>query len=303
MLFPEKQSLLSRIKHQFFITVKVPVDALLRKLGSKSLPEVIIIGAQKSGTSALFNYMSQHPELLGSYKKETHYFDSLNYDKGISWYARNFPPVSKNIILFEATPSYIYRNWCAERIYRFNKNVKLIAVLREPLSRAFSAWNMARQVFLSERRDTIVQSSFGIQRDDIKSGMTNLLTAEHFKNFSECVKIEMEIINSGSDAPVPNFIRRGIYVEQLNKYFKFFNKEQVLIIDHNNLLSKPEFVLRKIEDFIGVNNIDWSDKDMGKKHIGSYNSEIDNATKNLLNNFYHPLNQQLFDLIGQKFDW
>jgi len=303
MLFTEKQSFLTRIKQQIYCVVRAPFDKFLRAVGFKFLPEVIIIGAQKSGTSALFNYMNQHPCLQGPYKKEVHYFDAQYYQNGISWYSKQFPPAIKSKIIFEATPSYLYRNWCAERIYKYNKNIKLIAVLREPVDRAFSAWNMARQVYFSNERDRIVESTIGIQNKKIKAGMTELLTAEHFKSFSECVLKELDIINSGEENPVPNFIRRGVYAEQINRYFKFFKKEQLLIIDHKDLIEHPGKVLERIESFVGVRNIDWSGKDLGKKHVGAYSSGIDNDTELLLKDFYKPHNEKLFDLIDKKFDW
>ena len=303
MLFTEKQSFFTRIKQQLCCVARVPFDKFLRTVGFKSLPEVIIIGAQKSGTSALFNYMNQHPCLQGPYKKEVHYFDAQYYQNGISWYSKQFSPVSKNKIIFEATPSYLYRNWCAERIYKYNKDIKLIAVLREPVGRAFSAWNMARQVYFSDERDRIVESTIGIQNKKIKEGMTELLTAEHFKSFSECIFRELDIIKSGEENPVPNFIRRGIYAEQINRYFKFFEKEQLLILDHKDLIEQPDKVLGKIESFVGVRNIDWSDKDLGKKHVGAYSTGIDNDTELLLKDFYKSHNEKLFNLIGKEFDW
>ena len=276
---------------------------LLRNFNFKSLPEIIIIGAQKCGTSGLFKYMNQHPTLQGPYKKEVHYFDSKHFQKGVAWYSKQFSPVSKSKILFEATPSYIYRDWCAERIFEYDKNIKLIAILREPISRAFSAWNMVRQVYNSNQRNRIVDTTVTIQNDDIKKGMTELLTSNYFKSFSECVQKELEIISLSSPSPVPNFIRRGIYVEQLNKYFNYFDKEQLLIIDHKNLLTEPKKVLLEIENFVGIKNIDWENKDLEKKHVGLYNSKIENETKLILKEFYKPHNEKLFNLIGKKFDW
>ena len=133
--------------------------------------------------------------------------------------------------------------------------------------------------------------------------MTELLTAEHFKSFSECILRELDIIKSGEENPVPNFIRRGIYAEQIKRYFKFFDKEQLLILDHKDLIEQPDKVLERIESFVGVRNIDWSDKDLGKKHVGAYSTGIDNATELLLKDFYKPHNEKLFNLIGKKFDW
>ena len=106
-------------------------------------PNFIIIGAGKSGTSSLYEYICSHPQVISSLKKELRFFNyKPNFDRGINWYLSHFPPVpkGKNLITGEATPGYFGSN-VQVPIYNSFPNIKLIAILRNPVDRAFSQYN------------------------------------------------------------------------------------------------------------------------------------------------------------------
>jgi hypothetical protein len=113
----------------------------------RAFPSIIIIGAQKSGTSSLFYYLGQHPQIIPSYKKEVHFFDGGlnpnvdNFNKGEPWYRSHFP-LKRNTInnqkAFEASPLYLFNPLSPQRIYELIPEVRLIAVLRNPVERAIS---------------------------------------------------------------------------------------------------------------------------------------------------------------------
>ena len=109
----------------------------------RALPDFIIIGAQKCGTTTLFDLLEQHPLLAPSYKKEIHYFDGGldpridTFKKGLSWYRGHFP-LKSGKLTFEASPLYLFNSLCAERIKRAVPDVKLIVLLRNPTDRAIS---------------------------------------------------------------------------------------------------------------------------------------------------------------------
>ena len=109
-------------------------------------PSFLIIGAQKSGTSALHHYLSQHQDILSPLKKELHYFDNRQLNP-ISDYLKQFP---KNYfsrkISFESTPRYLYFPGTAKKISSFNPKMKFIILIRNPAKRAYSAWNMYKQI-------------------------------------------------------------------------------------------------------------------------------------------------------------
>src|SRR5690606_17337279 len=111
-------------------------------------PRFIIIGAQKAGTSALFRMLSKHPQLLPPTHKEIHFFNEAEaYAKGLPHYLSHFPvqPVRQRRYTFEATPAYLFHaESTAPRIKQLLPKVTCIAILRDPVKRAYSAWNMFR---------------------------------------------------------------------------------------------------------------------------------------------------------------
>src|SRR4051812_46716716 len=112
----------------------------------RASPDFIIIGVQKGGTSSLFEYLKQHPNIKTSVVKEVHYYDS-DYKKGMKWYRSFFPLNEKNkkIIYGEASPYYFFHPLVPERIYKDNPNIKLILLLRDPVDRAYSHYQMERR--------------------------------------------------------------------------------------------------------------------------------------------------------------
>ena len=104
------------------------------------LPKLLVVGGQKCGTSALFAYLAQHPLLVPSDIKEVEFFQSdLRYSYGMQWYSERWPAkVPRYAIRFEASPAYLHSPLAAERIQRGLPDVKLIAILRDPVLRASS---------------------------------------------------------------------------------------------------------------------------------------------------------------------
>lgn len=107
-----------------------------------------ICGTQKSGTSALDAYLRDHPQICMAGRKELHFFDNedlfQNNAPDYSVYHSSFSPSQRHQLLGEATPSYMYWHGAAERMRQFNAGMKLIVLLRNPVERAFSHWNMER---------------------------------------------------------------------------------------------------------------------------------------------------------------
>jgi len=115
------------------------------------LPDFIIIGVQRGGTTSLYKYMTKHPKIIPALKKEIHFFDN-KFGKGLSWYESQFMQnpffcllkrkrKSEDTITGEASPYYIYHPHVPKRISKILPNVKLIAILRNPIERAFSHYN------------------------------------------------------------------------------------------------------------------------------------------------------------------
>ncbi|MDJ0953309.1 MAG: sulfotransferase domain-containing protein, partial [Acidimicrobiia bacterium] len=117
------------------------------------LPTFVILGGQRCGTSSLYKYLGQHPEIAPSLRKEIEYF-TIDYGNGELWYRAHFPLAlrrlisrlfGRSLVTFEATPDYLFDPRAPERLQRLLPEARLIVLLREPVSRAFSHYHhMAR---------------------------------------------------------------------------------------------------------------------------------------------------------------
>jgi hypothetical protein len=172
-----------------------------RKLLKKHDPDFLIIGTQKSGTTSLFYLLDKHPKLAGSWPKELHYFSQATLTKNLDWYRTHFTSLKRDPLYFEASPNYINHEYVAKRLKDLYPAIKLIVILRNPVERAYSAWNM---YYMHFRRGTL-------------RGFKNLTEGrEDFPTFSETIAIEHDLIKK--DLPGVNILRKGLYYDQISMY-------------------------------------------------------------------------------------
>ncbi|MBI5463211.1 MAG: sulfotransferase domain-containing protein [Gammaproteobacteria bacterium] len=190
--------------------------------------DFVICGTQKGGTAALDMYLRAHPEICMANKKEVHFFDKEEFFRdGAPDYANYhafFSPGSQHKVLGEATPIYMYWRDAARRIWEYSPTMKLIVLLRNPVDRAFSHWNMERV----ENRDS---ASFW---DAIHSEAKRSRKALPYQH------------------RVYSYIDRGFYLEQLRRLWAFFPKQQMLVLKTEELQQHPNDTLQRIFAFLGV---------------------------------------------------
>ena len=181
----------------------------------RSKVNFIGIGVQKAGTSWLAEAMNEHPDIYIHPKKEAHFFNNKKFYIDKSHYERTFKNKTEKIV-GEITPAYISEKKVAEKIYKYNPDVKLIAILRDPTERAVSQYKMEMS------RDTIEENS-GLWDAFIR------------------------------DLPKYGSIRkRGFYKEQIDRYYKYFDKNQILILEYKELNADPSLFIKKVFDFLLV---------------------------------------------------
>jgi len=272
-----------------------------------SSPSFFIIGAQKCGTDALFNYLCEHPDVIPGRTKEIHFFnsDKLYYGGGIDYYNSQFPlplQLGKCGVTFDATPKYIYCPDCPRRIYEYNPHAKMILLLRDPVERAYSAWNMYRR-FHEKNLSSILPgwSSMNVLE---KEGFRQLFSQREYPRFEEAICEEIEIYLSEEAFPEPSFVRRGLYAKQLERYFKYFRREQIMIIDSQNLRKETDRTLGEIARFIGLRPYNWKQGEKERRVVsGVYNDKISQQARDYLVKFYKPHNERLYKLLGHDFGW
>ena len=273
------------------------------------LPSFLIIGAAKSGTTSLYAHLIEHPNIIPASMKEVQFFQYLRNTK-TSFYRSHFPIKRKNLITGEATASYFPHPFVPARVHKLLPLVKLIVILRNPVERAYSSFHY--KVKLGEQ----IAENF---EDAIKTELKRIEI--------ENTKPEFKIGNAKYDHPSFSYLRHGLYAQHLEKWLKFFPKEQLLIIHTKEFQNNTEITLAKTFDFLGLPK--YKIKSVDKKKIrkifsrGGYESdvtqktgsrtqtlfneqnypEMKSETKKFLCNFFKPHNEKLFKIIEKRFDW
>jgi hypothetical protein len=276
----------------------------LTRLGYYSRPTFLIIGTQKGGTVALRKYLARHPNIVPAKKKEIGYFDQdISYRRGDCWYHGHFPlphRLGRHGVTFEATPEYLYYPKAAQRIFSYDPALKLIVLLREPVGRAFSAWNMFRTLRY-EHPDSL--RAILPECDPVLRESISQMLSGDFPEFDQAVLDEIDGTLSGSAALEPSFVRRGLYHEQLLRYLKCFSREQILVLDSARLKRELGTVLPEVARFLGLPEFGALPADLPLFHVGQYEQQIAASTRGFLREFYRPHNDKLYELLGRDFGW
>jgi len=282
------------LKQQITRLAKIPLNQFIWQYRlttwcNRYLPHFIIIGAQKSGTTSLYYYLSQHPQLLQSFKKEVHFFDGGlhpevdNYKKGQEWYRAHFATRKgscDHFKAFEASPFYIFHPLAAKRIFKLVPEVKLIAVLRNPTERAISH-------YFHEKRKGRESLSINKALQEEDKRVTPVLKHKDYKNnnFIHC-----------------SYKHRGLYCKQLERFLKYYSWEHILVINSEELFLEPENTLKRVFAFVGVDT-EFKVKDVKPQNVTLNRSDVDPKVYEYLNDYFAPHNQALYELIGKNYDW
>ena len=255
------------------------------------LPDFLVIGVGRGGTTSCFHYLSQHPSIIGSAYDEIGFFDE-NFHLGLNWYRSMFPTkfLKKKIVkkfgkclTYDVTPAYIRKPWAARRIKELFPEIKLIALLRNPVDKAYSHYNSKMQV----EGDTKTTFEEMIE-EDIKmiekfENTNSIIDDEYFRNYIE-------------KSP----LGRGLYAQQLKIWFELFDPKQILILTSEELSTETNKAMNKIFQFLDLP--DYEIPDTVKRSTANYtNMKMD--TRKKLISFFSKYNQDLFKLLNQEFDW
>ena len=279
---------------------------LRRRLIKGSKPNFIIIGAQKCGTTSLFSYLNEREGFVGSITKEVHYFDREdNFQKGNEWYENHFSRIiKKRRLFFEASPSYLYCKKVPLRLNAYRPDLKFIIILREPISRAYSAWNMYRHWSDSGILPrAIANDQYG--RD--QSPIYQIFFKDGYPTFSDYIKLEMDLIDrvkTEDTEEEPSILRRGIYKPQIERYVELFGWNNILILEFNQLKNNSEAVIRKCYEFLNVPY--QPPKKVAKREVKNkrpYESAISPNDHKTLQEFYDRPNKELCEYLGFQPDW
>lgn len=267
-----------------------------------NVPGFIIIGAQKAGTTYLFNLLSNHPNLHPAAEKEIRFFSqNVAFERGGEWY-KGFFPASESLrpgdLAFEASPDYLYSPEAAARIAGLYPTVKLIVTLRNPTERAYSAWNMYRLA-----HDRPVLPLFPASRFDqrVRDRLHELLHGNSFPSFEESIR--KDLTRKCEDILETDFVEVGFYDEQIARYLEHFDREQILVVTREAMRLDPISVASRITDFLGVPPFNWVGEAVESSNVADYRSPMSVEVEAILNEVYRSHNAKLARLIGFDPGW
>lgn len=211
--------------------------------GARVLPDTIVVGAQRCGTTSLFRALSQHPHVVRpTFNKGVNYFD-LNHHRGRAWYAGHFPlrrtvrrsiPEGSDPVVFEASGYYIFHPLAPARMAHDLPDVRVVAMLRDPVERAFSAWKHE-----SARGFETLPFTEALEREDERlSGQAERMAAEPgYASYSHRHHA---------------YRRRGDYVAQVQQLLQLFPRSQVHVVYSEDFFGRPREEFARLCDFLGL---------------------------------------------------
>ena len=206
-------------------------------------PTFLVLGAQKSGTTSLHRYLAEHPAVLRASPKEVRYFSRV-YDRGDGWYRAQFPLRARRLsrraqvgvwpAVGEASPQYLFHPLAPARVHAFDPGMKLIAVLRDPVDRAYSQYQM--------------QLRWGFEPGSFEDALDR-----------EEAELDAELAKFQDDPPVYStlvnrisYVARGRYAEQLERWLTYFPREQLLVLLSDDLADDPGSAMLRVAHFLEI---------------------------------------------------
>lgn len=258
----------------------------------RAFPDFIIIGAQRSGTTSLYNYLLQHPNIeTPKRRKELHFFD-LFYSKGFNWYKSYFPLkiykflslllFRKKIISGEASPYYLLYPHAPKRVHAIVPKIKILILLRNPVDRAYSHYHHEKR-----RKTETLEFNQAVETEEER------ISSEYKKILSNG-NYHSKVFRNHS------YLKRGIYVDQIKRWEHYFPKEQIMIIKSEDLFENPKKILNEVFQFIGVKNYELNEY---KIYYQGQKPEIKPEINDYLKSYFAPYNKKLYQYLGREFNW
>lgn len=294
---------ITRLRGRLPGPVRHGAAAAVRRYGSatarqRPLPDFLIIGAKKAGTSSLMNWLLRHPAVFSMFPriqatKSPHFFD-LNFWRGPAWYASHFPTrrvrrrrerqIGTLSVVGEASPYYMFHPAAPARAAATVPDARVIVLLRDPVSRAYSNfWD--RKAFGSEDLATFEQA--------LAAEQTRLATVD-----DDRLRDDPRYYSFHHDHH--SYLARGRYAEHLEPWLGAVAPERRLVLQAEHLFVDPAGAFGTVQRFLGI-------PETAEVPLRHYNERqrpaMDPATRGWLADYYRPHNQTLYRLLGQDLGW
>jgi hypothetical protein len=252
------------------------------------LPDFVILGAARSGTTYLLGHINAHPNVLDG-AHEPHFFDSHRHAYGLGWYRLRFPTMAERdalaasghspVLTGESSPSYLADPDVPARVREALPDARLIVLLRDPTARAASHWNWCLR----------------------QCGET--------RSLADAVAAELDPPDRPPvlEAPRPSrpndplIVRRGLYQEQLERWHALFPREQLLVLQSERLFRDRLAVMHEVWRHLGLPEQESLGRVMRNRNKPG--TPYDEAALERLREFYRPYNERLSAYLGMSLDW
>ncbi|WP_353573375.1 sulfotransferase domain-containing protein [Candidatus Albibeggiatoa sp. nov. BB20] len=224
------------------------------------LVDFLICGAQKAGTSALAQSLGERSDIYMSRQKELHLFDNDGFfttdTPNYADYHNHFSTAQPYQLWGEATPAYMYWHASLQRIYQYNPNIKLIVILRNPIERAYSHWNMQQH------------------------------NNAHAFSFREALQHELLLKEQGvTEHKKFSCIGRGFYSQQLKRMLQYFPRQQLLALKYDVFKNQPQSALNSVFRFLKLASTEELHQ-INEVYALPYHSKITSEDKQYLQSIF-----------------
>jgi hypothetical protein len=260
------------------------------------LPDFLIVGTQRGGTTSLYSYLVSHPSIEPASIKEVHFFDN-KFTKGVAWYRAHFPSLvekyyaqhvqQRNFITGESTPYYLFHPHVPKRVARVVPHARLIVLLRNPVDRAYSQYNHE----VDGGRETVSTFEEAIEREEER------LAREHHRLLANEYYVSYEHRHH-------SYLAKGIYVNQLRNWMSCFPRNQFLILRSEDFYANPAAALQQTLAFLHLPTAPLSSEEQEYKQYNNKTfTKMNPGTRQRLIAYFQPYNEQLYEYLGRDFGW
>ncbi|NJL36589.1 MAG: tetratricopeptide repeat protein [Leptolyngbyaceae cyanobacterium SM1_4_3] len=244
-------------------------------------PDFVIIGVGKAGTTSLYKYIAEHPQVIPPLEKEINFF-SHYFNCGLPWYRSYFAPEieGQRFVTGDATPCYLMFPQADQRLFTSCPSTKLIVLLRNPVDRTISHYY------------DIVRASY------------------EKRSLEEAIHAEIDILKDATEATLMdgtyfrrswNYLLNSLYVYALKRWISLFPREQLLIIKSEDLYANSATVVQQTFKFLNLP--EYQLKSYPKHYPGEYKSQPSDDIRQTLSEYFKPHNEQLEEFLGVQFNW
>jgi hypothetical protein len=257
----------------------------------RTLPDFLIVGEAKAGTTTLYDLLSRHPQVAPAAMKEVHFFD-LRFSRGVEWYRAQFPLSYRvrggyegpgaRLCTGEASPYYMLHPHAPRRIKALLPHVRLIVLVRNPIERAYSHYHHETR---AGRESLSFEEAIDREPERLAGERERMLADEHY-----------------SSAPYRrnSYLRRGQYADQIDALHALFDPRQVLVVCSEELFKSPHKAYGEVISFLGLPAVNKTA--IRRQNSGSY-APMSAATRSRLVAYFEPHNQRLYQLLDRDLRW